>query len=140
MPCPCVLVQPALQILVSLIPVLPILASSIAAALSLLPARFNLHSIAMSLLPAIMRENLVGFGHTMHIFFFLHGAAASVRSVDQLVSQLIDHGLARAFPRILQQPANGQRLPAERIYFHGNLVVRTTDTPGLYFQQRLYVL
>src|SRR6202043_1675704 len=94
----------------------------------------------VTLLPAIVRESLVGFGHAMHIFFFLHGAAASVRSVDQLVSQLIDHGLARAFPRILQQPANGQRLPAERIYFHGNLVVRTTDTPGLYFQQRLYVL
>src|SRR6202166_902430 len=88
----------------------------------------------MSLLPAIMRESFVGFGHAMHIFFFLHGAAASVRSVDQLVSQLIDHGLARAFPRILQQPANGQRLPAERIYLHGNLVIRAAYTPRLYFQ------
>src|ERR1700692_4207166 len=86
-----------------------------------------------SLLPAIVRESLVGFGHAMHIFFFLHGAATSVRSVDQLVSQLIDHRLARAFPRILQQPANGQRLPAERIYFHRNLVVRAAYTSRFYF-------
>src|ERR1700730_2666905 len=89
----------------------------------------------MSHLPAIMRESLVGLGHARNIFFFLHGAAASVRSVDHLVSQFIDHGLARAFPRILQQPANGQRLPPERIYFHRTLVVRAADTPGLYFQQ-----
>src|ERR1700704_2295118 len=134
MPCPCVLVQPALQILVSQIPVLPFLASSLPVALSLLPARFNLHSIALTLLPAIVRESLVGFPHAMHIFFFLHGAAASVRSVDQLVSQFVDHGLARAFPRILQQPANGQRLPPERIYFHRNLVVRAADAPSFYFQ------
>src|ERR1700681_2214909 len=93
----------------------------------------------MSLLPAIMRESLVGFRHAMHIFFFLHGAAASVRSVDQLVSQLVDHGLAGAFPRILQQPANGQRLPTKWIYFHRNLVVGATYAPRFYFQQRLHV-
>src|ERR1700722_12942323 len=140
MPCPCVLVQPALQILVSQSPVLPILASSILAALSLLPSRFNLQFNSFTLLPAIMRESLVGFGHAMHIFFFLHGPAASVRSVDQLVSQFVDHGLARAFPRILQQPPNRQRLPAKRIYFDWNLIVRTAYTSCFYFQQRLHVL
>src|ERR1700736_4214464 len=91
-------------------------------------------------LPAIVRKSLVRFGHAMHIFFFLHGTAASVRSVDQLVSQLVDHRLARAFPRILQQPANGQRLPAEWVYFHRNLVVRAAYAPRFYFQQRLHVL
>src|ERR1700676_209815 len=45
MPCPCVLVQRALQILVSQIPVLPFLASSFPVALSLLLARFNLHPL-----------------------------------------------------------------------------------------------
>src|ERR1700730_15447099 len=140
MPCPCVLVQPALQILVSLIPVLPILASSIPVALSLLPSRFKLQFNSLTRLPAIVRESLVSFGHTMHVFFFLHGAAASIRSVNQLVSQFIDHGLARAFPRILQQPANSQRLPPERIYFHWNLVLRAAYTPRFYFQERLHVL
>src|ERR1700688_2412586 len=50
----------------------------------------------VTLLPAIVCESLVSFGHAMHVFFFLHGAATSVRSIDQLVSQLVDHGLARA--------------------------------------------
>src|ERR1700730_10860133 len=45
MPCPCVLVQPALQIPFSQIPVLPFLASSFPVALSLLLARFNLHPL-----------------------------------------------------------------------------------------------
>src|ERR1700686_1013565 len=49
MPCSCVLVQPALQILVSRNPVLPILASSIPVALSLLPARFNLQFNSVTL-------------------------------------------------------------------------------------------
>src|ERR1700720_1936921 len=133
MPCSCVLVRPALQILVSLTPVLPTLASAVPVALSFLPSRFNLQFNCMSLLPAIVRESLVGFSHAMHIFFFLHGAATRVRSVDQLISQLVDHRLARTFARILQQPANRQRLPAERIHFHRNLVVRATYAPRFYF-------
>src|SRR5205809_3126173 len=35
-----------------------------------------------------------------------------------------DLRFARALPRILEQPANRQRLPAERIHFHRNLIVR----------------
>src|ERR1700704_4891819 len=57
MPCPCVLVQPALQILVSQIPVLPFLASSFPVALSLLPARFNLHSIAFHCVKAVTSDS-----------------------------------------------------------------------------------
>src|ERR1700733_11625196 len=48
----------------------------------------------VALLPAIVRESLVGFSHAMDVFFFLHGPAASVRSVNQLVSQFVDHRLA----------------------------------------------
>src|ERR1700730_17277868 len=51
----------------------------------------------ITLLPAIVRESLVSFSHAMHVFFFLHGAAASVRSVDQLVSQFVDHRLSGSF-------------------------------------------
>src|SRR5438552_2236624 len=94
----------------------------------------------MKRLPPIMRERLVRFRHAMHIFFLLHGPAARIRRIDQFVRELVHHGLARALPRILQQPANRQRLPAERVYFHGNLVVRATHAPRLYFQQRLHVL
>src|SRR6266851_9391597 len=91
-------------------------------------------------LPAVMRERLVRFRHAVHVFLLLHGPAARIRCVNQLIRELVHHGLARALPRILQQPANRQRLPAERIYFHRNLVVRAAHAPCLDFQQRLHVL
>src|SRR6266446_1525784 len=91
-------------------------------------------------LPAVVRERLVRFRHAVYVFLLLHGPAARVRRVDQLVRELVHHGLASALPRILQQPANRQRLPAERIHFHWNLVVRAAHAPRLHFQQRLHVL
>src|SRR5258707_1084628 len=87
-----------------------------------------------------MRESLVGLGHAMYVFLLLDGAAARVGRVDQLIGELVDHGLAGAFARILQEPANRQRLPPERVYFHGNLVVRAAHAPRLHFQHRLHVL
>src|SRR6267154_733529 len=101
---------------------------------------FQVPLLRNSLLPAIMRERLVRFRHAVHVFLLLHRPAARIRRVDQLIRELVYHRLARAFPRILQQPANRQRLPAERIYFHRHLVVRAAHTPRLHFQQRLYVL
>src|SRR5437868_2884064 len=94
----------------------------------------------MKRLPPIVRECLVRFGHAVHVFLLLHGPAASIRRINQLIRELVHHGLARALPRILQQPANRQRLPPERIYFHRNLVVRAAHAPRLHFQQRLHVL
>src|SRR5579859_5787617 len=64
-------------------------------------------------LPAIMRERLVRYCHAVHVFLFLDGPAARICSVNQLVRQLVNHGLAGAIPRILQQPADRQRLPPE---------------------------
>src|SRR4029077_10042229 len=91
-------------------------------------------------LPAKVRESLVGFGHAVHIFLLLDGAAARVGRVDQFIRQPVDHGLAGPLARILQKPANGQRLPTERIHFHWNLIVGAAHAPGLHFQHRLYVL
>src|SRR6266403_3410175 len=93
-----------------------------------------------ALLPAIVRERLVGLRHPVYVFFLFHGPAARIRRVDHFIGELVDHGLARALPRILQQPANRQRLPPERIHFHRHLVVRAAHAPRLYFQQRLHVL
>src|ERR1700676_1089382 len=91
-------------------------------------------------LPAVVRKSLVRFGHAVHIFFLLHGPATRVRRINQLIGQLIHHGLARALARILQQPANRQGLPPERVHFYGHLVVRAAHPPRLNFQQRLHVL
>src|SRR6266478_8227549 len=88
------------------------------------PDRIATASLTKTPLPAVVRERLVRFRHAVHVFLLLHGPAARIRRVDQLIRELVHHGLASAFPRILQQPANRQRLPAERIHFHWNLVVR----------------
>src|SRR6266481_2297263 len=101
---------------------------------------FQVPLLRNSLLPPVMRERLVRFRHAVHVFFLLHRPAARIRRIDQLICELVHHRLARAFPRILQQPTNRQRLPAERIYFHRNLVVRAAHAPCLDFQQRLHVL
>ncbi len=37
-------------------------------------------------LPAIMREGLVGLGHAVYVFFLLNGCATVVASVEQLVA------------------------------------------------------
>src|SRR5229473_2523510 len=109
---------------------------------SLTPTTYSLPSafLTSALLPAVMRERLVRFRHAVHVFLLLHRSAARIRRVNQLIRELVHHGLARAFPRILQQPANRQRLPAERIHFHRNLVVRAAHPPCLHLQQRLHVL
>src|ERR1700751_3099826 len=52
-------------------------------------------------LPAVVRERLVRFRHAVHIFLLLDRSAARVGGVNQFVRQLVHHGLARAFPRIL---------------------------------------
>src|ERR1700723_1990008 len=91
------------------------------------------------LLPAIMRERLVRFRHAVHVFFLLHRSAARILRVDQLIRKLVGHRLAAALTRILEQPANRQRLTPERIHFHRNLIVRAANAPRLHFEQRLHV-
>src|ERR1700719_5175869 len=54
---------------------------------------YLLNSYQRPFSPAIVRESLVGFGHTVHIFLLLDGAAARVGRVDQFIRELIDHGL-----------------------------------------------
>src|SRR5579863_8046319 len=90
-------------------------------------------------LPAVMGEGFVGFGHAVDVFLLLDGTAAGICRVDQFIRKLVDHGAPGAFARILQEPANGQRLAAERIHFHRYLIVGATDATRLDFQQRLGV-
>src|SRR5260370_14490650 len=76
------------------------------------------HSLPAPFLPAIVRESLVRFRHAMHAFLLLHGSAACVARVTQLIRKLVHHGLARAFPRILPQPATPPRMPPELVHVH----------------------
>src|SRR5437867_2765363 len=69
------------------------------------PARFATASVTSCLLPlisiryrrlpAVVRERLVRFRHAVHVFLLLDGPAARIGGVDQLIRQLVGHGLAR---------------------------------------------
>src|SRR6202008_3797354 len=125
-----------------------VLPASMCAMIPMLRGSSSLNALAMILLyktpgfiklPAIVRESLVGFGHAVHIFLLLDGAAARISRVDDFLGELVDHGLARALPRILQEPANRQRLAPERIDFHGHLIVGAADAAGFDFDDGLEI-
>src|SRR6185436_13856995 len=56
----------------------------------------RLWALAGERLPAVMREGFVGLGHPVRVLALLHGAAAEIRRVEQLVGELFLHGLAVA--------------------------------------------
>jgi hypothetical protein len=53
------------------------------------------------LLPAIMRECFVRFGHAVNVFLLLDRSAACVCRVNQFIRQLVNHRLAGPIARIL---------------------------------------
>src|SRR5688500_16608642 len=69
-------------------------------------------------LPAVVREGLIRFRHPMRVFALLHGAAAQVRRVEQLVRKLLLHRLAvAALSRERDQPADAERETPVRVHF-----------------------
>src|SRR3546814_17705159 len=65
------------------------------------------------LLPTVVREGAVGFGHAMRVFTLLYCVAAIVRGVHQFAGQAASHGVLRTIARSTDQPANGERLKSE---------------------------
>src|SRR4029079_14007455 len=93
------------------------------------------------LLPAIVRERLVRFGHAVRVFALLHRAAAQVRRVEQLIGQLLLHRLAvAARPGVAHEPPDAQREPAVRVHLDRHLVVTAAHAPRLHFEARLDVV
>src|SRR4051812_25063202 len=59
-----------------------------------------------SLLPAVVRERLVGVGHTVRVLALLDGVAARAGGVHQLVGQPLAHRLLAAGPGVVHEPAD----------------------------------
>src|SRR5664279_3019898 len=91
-------------------------------------------------LPAVVSKRLVGLSHAVHIFLLLHGRAAPVGRIQQLVAQLVGHALFATIAAIRNQPANRQRGTSVGGDFDRHLVVGATHTAGLDLEQRLTVL
>src|SRR5436190_23274246 len=84
--------------------------------------------IPKNLLPAVVGERLVGFGHPVRVFALLHRAAAEVCRVEQLVGELLLHRLAvAARARVGDEPADAEREAAVRVHFDRHLVVAAAD-------------
>src|SRR6267378_7900807 len=63
-------------------------------------------------LPAIMRERLVGIGHTVGILPSLDCYTAIIGGIEKLTRKPLLHGVLRTAARARDQPADRQRLAA----------------------------
>src|SRR3984957_906541 len=92
------------------------------------------------LLPTVVREGLISFGHTVNIFLLLHRRATAVGRIEELSGQLLDHALFAASAAVGHEPANGERGAALGENLNGNLIVRSADAAALNLEKRLAIL
>ena len=90
--------------------------------------------------PAVMSKSLVGFGHPVCIVLLLDRATSVICGIQQLRSQLLDHGLLASLARIADEPAQTQRGLTIPINFHRHLVIGAADAPRLHFQRGLQIV
>src|ERR1044071_4773469 len=92
-------------------------------------------------LPPVMRERLVGVGHSVGIILLLYRVAAIVSRVENLSGKPVDHRLLSATARIRDQPSDGKAVAARfLINLDGHLVSRATDAARFDFDARLNVV
>src|SRR5476649_2010666 len=83
-----------------------------------------------------VREGFVRLGHLVGVFFALDRRADAVGSIHQLTGELLGHALATAAPRVANDPAAGERLPAVVPDLNGHLVGGAADTLRLDLEDR----
>src|SRR5215475_1329038 len=91
-------------------------------------------------LPAVVGEGLVRLRHAMRVLLLLDGTAAPVGGVEQLARELGGHGLLRPRPRVLHQPAHGERRPPRGADLDRDLVGGAADATGPYLHDRLRLI
>src|SRR6185295_18012675 len=80
--------------------------------------------------PAIVGKSLIGLRHPVRVFALLHGAAAKVRRVEQLVCQLLLHRLTvAARSGVSDDPTNAERETTIGVDLDRDLIVRPSDAP-----------
>src|SRR5690349_9875526 len=60
-------------------------------------------------LPAVVREGLVGLGHAVNVVLALPGRPLLLSGVDDLGGEAVGHRVLAAVPRVVDQPAHGER-------------------------------
>src|SRR6202035_2979764 len=99
----------------AMIPMLRTLARSAA----VMVATFRSSSLMLVLvLPAVMREGLVGLRHLVRVLAALDAGAKAVAGVEHLVHQPLGHRLLAARAGVQHDPAQGQGGAARRAHLH----------------------
>src|SRR5438132_7174653 len=89
----------------------------------------------ISLVPEV-RESFVAFSHPVGLLFALHRTAGVLRSIDDLVRELLRHALSAALARKTNDPAAGEGEPALRADLDGDLIRGAADAPRFDLEQR----
>src|SRR5690348_15357600 len=87
-----------------------------------------------------MRERFVRIRHAMRVVFLLHGVAAIVGSIENLVREAIGHRFFTAPAGVGDDPTNSESAAPFLMNFNRNLVSRTTDAPRFNFDRGLDVI
>src|SRR6266436_6084939 len=90
-------------------------------------------------LPAIMRERLVGIGHTVGILPSLDCYTAVIGSIQKLTRKPLLHGVLRTAARARDQPADRQCLAAVGANFDRNLIGGAADSARPHLDGRPHV-
>src|SRR5580765_4214765 len=88
-------------------------------------------SVAISPLPAVVREGLVGLRHPVDVVLLLVRPALLGHRVEDLAGELLVHPLLAALAGELDEPAHGERPGTALRDLDRNLVVRATDAARL---------
>src|SRR4051812_7505932 len=92
------------------------------------------------LLPAVVSERLVGFGHLVGVFTALDAGAKPVARVEHLVHQALGHRLLSALPGVAHEPAQREGVGPAGLDLDRHLVGRTADAAALDLERRLDVV
>src|SRR5450432_883508 len=87
-----------------------------------------------------MGKCLVGFCHSVCVFFLLKCSAFALTSGKNFARQLIGHAFTISFPAVADQPLDTQRNFAVGTNFCRNLKSSTPDTAASYFHCRSDVI
>src|ERR1700712_4265806 len=92
------------------------------------------------MLDSEMCKSLIGFSHSVGIFFFLESTTFTFAGCQNFAGKFVCHALTVSFPAKTDQPFNTQGNLTIRTNFCRNLKSCTSDTAASYFNSRGYVV
>src|SRR6056297_204430 len=96
--------------------------------------------LSLSGLPAVVAECLVGFGHLVSVFAFLHGRTARLNRVNKLACEPLFHRVLVAGTAGVDQPTDRKGFAAFGTNLNRNLIRGTTNTARANLDRRFDIV